>query len=1053
MSNQHVASNPIPNHAEEQVNAPQVIEQDHAVPPKTQAVEKHGRAEAVPIQPHPGDGPLSDDTRIPSSPITPQPPSAYAQPSLNPPSSQNHIDDNGNGNSTSGKKDKRTTQTASSSSAPTSASGSKLISTYLQKHPTHSAGKAIYTTFPQRNPLVRLIRRFKVKHSVINGLTEEELNKWQAQGEGLRRKAGWKFEGEDGDGAVMYMSLLPTLERDPLSGLVPPDLLGSTTTMPLTIISLIPDIMQHYRDVIIRAEKEVFLATNYWQPSNSVNTISGALRDLSARTLKAGKEKVIVKIMYDRGSWEQLWNAHAPVNPNEWAPLDLPTKEEVQGLDMEVINFHRVLLGTFHAKFLIVDRKVALINSNNIQDRPNLEMMTHLEGPVVDSLYEVALHSWWNKLAPPLPCMSTPYQPPLDPVTGQPHYLFQDHNPYFDDIEILKAAKAARILLRRQTRDIDEEKANQSHDLNAPGATERLREAVRRVIDEQGQRFNEWKPGEELEARAHTAMKELREFRERWGLGSTSRAPSRGPSRGPSRRASQDVGLLRAANKADEEKATITSTAYGSEAPSSPTVTNDIPLKSKTYPVPSEPPMDAQWDSSHIPSSERQSETPHFGNSIPTTPISKNRKSLEISRPNSIKEKKHVGFAPLRTDFDGSGTFLTANNGDRILTNSPIESIKGLPRLHNDAPFVASPTTSVLRLPQDKQNSTSSQPHSQTQPDILGIAPLGAELPTAPKNSRGEELPLTATHSEEVNDLYIKAKKHVELTLPTEGKAGSQDGEIQPEGTGSKRMFALSKKFNAGALSDAWATVEDSDELDEFKPHVVHKPHAPFPIAMTCRKPHGFPGHHDIRNPQNAAWLAGFRYAQKRVFVQTPTLNARPIVRAVKQACRRGVDVVLLLDLGFNDKGESIPFQGGTNEEVVDRLYKILRKEKKEGFLKVYWYTGKDQVRPLNAVKKQRNCHIKFAAYDDQVAIFGNGNQDSQSWFHSQEINVMIDSKVVVSEMMETLLSNQNTLKYGLVDPDGIWRDDQGHTLEHYGATAKGAFRGLSGFIAFAKTI
>lgn len=108
---------------------------------------------------------------------------------------------------------------------------------------------------------------------------------------------------------------------------------------------------------------------------------------------------------------------------------------------------------------------------------------------------------------------------------------------------------------------------------------------------------------------------------------------------------------------------------------------------------------------------------------------------------------------------------------------------------------------------------------------------------------------------------------------------------------------------------------------------------------------------------------------------QTPTLNARPIVRAIKQACRRGVDVILLLDLGFNDKGESIPFQGGTNEEVVDRLYKLLGKEKKEQYLKVYWYTGKDQVRPLNAVKKQRNCHIKFAAYDDEVMIIGNGNQ------------------------------------------------------------------------------
>jgi len=40
---------------------------------------------------------------------------------------------------------------------------------------------------------------------------------------------------------------------------------------------------------------------------------------------------------------------------------------------------------------------------------------------------------------------------------------------------------------------------------------------------------------------------------------------------------------------------------------------------------------------------------------------------------------------------------------------------------------------------------------------------------------------------------------------------------------------------------------------------------------------------------------------------------------------------------GFNDKGESIPFQGGTNEEVVDRLYKKLSKEKKEQYLKVYW--------------------------------------------------------------------------------------------------------------------
>jgi hypothetical protein len=135
----------------------------------------------------------------------------------------------------------------------------------------------------------------------------------------------------------MYLSLMPTLERDPLSGLTSPDLLGSTSTIPLTIISLIPDIMRHYHDVIIRAKKEVFLATNYWQPSNSVQTITNSLKELSELVIKEKREKIVVKIMYDRGSVEQLWNSHAPVESDKWAAIDLPKKEDVPGLDLQVI--------------------------------------------------------------------------------------------------------------------------------------------------------------------------------------------------------------------------------------------------------------------------------------------------------------------------------------------------------------------------------------------------------------------------------------------------------------------------------------------------------------------------------------------------------------------------------------------------------------------------------------------------------------------------------------------------------------------------------------------
>lgn len=96
-----------------------------------------------------------------------------------------------------------------------------------------------------------------------------------------------------------------------------------------------------------------------------------------------------------------------------------------------------------------------------------------------------------------------------------------------------------------------------------------------------------------------------------------------------------------------------------------------------------------------------------------------------------------------------------------------------------------------------------------------------------------------------------------------------------------------------------------------------------------------------------------------RIHSQTPTFNASPIVSSVLDACRRGVQVTLYLDLGFNDQGEMIPFQGGTNEEVVHKMYTKLNAEGNgsEKCLEVFWYTGKDQTKPLNAAMKKRNCH------------------------------------------------------------------------------------------------
>jgi hypothetical protein len=198
------------------------------------------------------------------------------------------------------------------------------------------------------------------------------------------------------------------LETEPLAGLVSPPLLGSSGVVPLTIVSVIPDIARHYAKLIARAEAEVLFATNYWESSQSSAIIADSLRELSTRVQARGGAKVVVKLMYDRGNVKQVLKNRIVVEPIYWTRIGLPAQDEIPGVALEVINYHRALLGTFHAKYLVVDRRVVCLNSNNIQDRPNIEMMIQLEGPVVESFYDMALMSWAIAMDPPLPLLSIP---------------------------------------------------------------------------------------------------------------------------------------------------------------------------------------------------------------------------------------------------------------------------------------------------------------------------------------------------------------------------------------------------------------------------------------------------------------------------------------------------------------------------------------------------------------------------------------------------------------------------------------------------------------------
>lgn len=146
-------------------------------------------------------------------------------------------------------------------------------------------------------------------------------------------------------------------------------------------------------------------------------------------------------------------------------------------------------------------------------------------------------------------------------------------------------------------------------------------------------------------------------------------------------------------------------------------------------------------------------------------------------------------------------------------------------------------------------------------------------------------------------------------------------------------------------------------------------------------------------------------------------------------------------------QGELLPMQGGTNEMIAHQMYNTLTLSAKQR-LHYFFYIGKDQTNPIVAKLKKRDCHIKVMIVDEKIGIQGNGNQDTQSWFHSQEINVMFESEKVCGAWIDGLRRNQNTHLYGEVSKeDGIWRDDEGDTAKGVIGVDPGRLSWLKGIV------
>lgn len=621
--------------------------------------------------------------------------------------------------------------------------------------------------------------------------------------------------------------------------------------------------MRHMSNLIVRAEKEIILATNYWENSVASKYITNAMKELSKRAGERG-DRIAFKLEYDRGAIKQVIDNHYIVSPKEYTgkAVALPSPEDIPNVDLQVMNYHKPMLGTFHCKYMIVDRKFAIIQSNNIQDNDNLEMMTHLEGPVVDSFYDMALLSWSKHFDPPLPCLNTP-------VT--------------------------------QT-------CGQRDDADLSSSNHGVAKAIGFQVHNTNEYASEPTPNEVIESE----RKELN------------------PHQG---------------NPYD----------YG--------------------------------------------EHEHPPNNLERTELySENARAMMVSADaeHAVKTKE---------EHRKDGLWDNVTNGDS--GSDPKEFVDA-----REGPSPDAATTSFINSGrQDFPQLQTPQPSGNSDP-----------LPE-----------------------HTTKDPHYDMDIA--GEIARVQTSVTPpiDYTSVEAITAhLNHTKNPNFSGDPSLAIREGDEMT---PYIAHSSKSPFPIALVNRPPHGAPNHNSVHNPQNAAWLSAINNAQKNIFIQTPTLNASPLLPALLSACERGIDVFCYVCLGYNDSGELLPFQGGTNEMVAHRLYASLSETAKQK-LHYFWYVAKDQRVPIVASKKLRSCHIKLMIVDERIGIQGNGNQDTQSWFHSQEINILIESVAMCKEWIEGLRRNQNTHLYGsLGKEDGVWRDKEGREAEGVIGVDPGRFSWVRGVV------
>lgn len=147
------------------------------------------------------------------------------------------------------------------------------------------------------------------------------------------------------------------------------------------------------------ANEELVLVTCFWATSATQKLVNDALKALSEKGISEDR-KIRVRICFSSSSILQKLLHPQTLNgkvypPETWqSTLSLPHPDQLQGLDMQVKSIFLLPFSVMHPKFIIVDRKMAILPSCNVSWEDWFEGAVTLTGPVVSCFVDFWKEFW-----------------------------------------------------------------------------------------------------------------------------------------------------------------------------------------------------------------------------------------------------------------------------------------------------------------------------------------------------------------------------------------------------------------------------------------------------------------------------------------------------------------------------------------------------------------------------------------------------------------------------------------------------------------------------------